>query len=162
MIGNDIVDLNLARKQSNWKRKGYLNKIFSSQEQTLIHNDSNPELMVWNLWSRKEAVYKIYNRQTGNSGFFPLKLECFFDDKNSGTVRIDNFVFYTQTQIEDDFVYTVAVSEFTLFDKIKSLETTENIEKDNGIPFYVGSESQKKQPVSITHHGLFQKIITLQ
>ena len=33
MIGNDIVDLDLARKESNWKRKGFLDKIFSLQEQ---------------------------------------------------------------------------------------------------------------------------------
>lgn len=162
MIGNDIVDLDLAQKKSNWRRKGFLNKIFTLQEQSLIHNDSNPELMVWNLWSRKESVYKIYNRQTGNSGFFPLRIECFFEDLNTGTVRIDNFIFYTKTQIEDDFVYTVAVSEFALFDKIKSLETVENIQKEKGVPFLFESETHEKIPVSITHHGLFQRIITLK
>ena len=49
MIGNDIVDLDLAQKKSNWRRKGFLNKIFTLQEQSLIHNDFNPERMVWNL-----------------------------------------------------------------------------------------------------------------
>jgi hypothetical protein len=33
---NDIVDLALARKESNWKRPGYLNKIFTTKEQLLI------------------------------------------------------------------------------------------------------------------------------
>jgi hypothetical protein len=36
VIGNDIVDLALARKESNWKRPGYLNKIFTTKE-LLIH-----------------------------------------------------------------------------------------------------------------------------
>ena len=32
MIGNDIVDLDLARTQSNWQRKGFLDKIFTKKE----------------------------------------------------------------------------------------------------------------------------------
>jgi acyl carrier protein len=76
VIGNDIVDLALARKESNWKRPGYLNKIFTTKEQLLISSAENPNTMVWNLWSRKEAAYKIYNRATGIRGYFPLNLEC--------------------------------------------------------------------------------------
>ena len=33
MIGNDIVDLNLAERQSNWQRPGFLEKQFTIQEQ---------------------------------------------------------------------------------------------------------------------------------
>ena len=36
MIGNDIVDLVQARFQSNWKRKGFVQKIFTQKEQELI------------------------------------------------------------------------------------------------------------------------------
>jgi phosphopantetheinyl transferase (holo-ACP synthase) len=161
MIGNDIVDLDLARKESDWKRKGYLDKIFSSGEQILIHNNSNPELMVWNLWSRKEAAYKIYNRQTGNRGFFPLRIICNWENANSGTVTIDSFVFYTQTEIKEDFVYSIAVSEKILFDTIQSLETVENIKKEKGIPYIFDAVSKKNCPVSITHHGRFQRVIRL-
>lgn len=161
MIGNDIVDLDLARKESNWKRKGFLEKIFSFQEQVLIHNDSNPELMVWNLWSRKEAAYKIYNRHTKIKGYFPWLLQCDYTNQNSGTVAIDGFVYYTQTEIADTYIYTIAVSEVTLFDKIKSVETLENIKKDNNIPYIIDVSKNTILPVSITHHGQFQKIISL-
>jgi phosphopantetheinyl transferase (holo-ACP synthase) len=162
MIGNDIVDLDLARKASNWKRKGYLDKIFSPSEQILIHNDSNPDLMVWNLWSRKEAAYKIYNRQTGISGFFPLRIECHWDNVNLGTVTIDRFVFYTQTEIEEDFVYSIAVTEKVLFDEIQSLETTEKILKEKGLPYIFDAVSKKICAASITHHGRFQRIVMLR
>jgi phosphopantetheinyl transferase (holo-ACP synthase) len=161
MIGNDIVDLDLARKESNWKRKGFLQKIFSQQEQNLILNDSNPEIMVWNLWSRKEAAYKIHNRCTGTRGYFPWLLLCCYDDENSGKVVIDDFVFYTHTQITDSYVYTIAVSEIALFAKIKPLETAENIKKNNGIPYTIDAFTNLIQPVSKTHHGRFQKIISL-
>ncbi|HKO77305.1 MAG TPA: 4'-phosphopantetheinyl transferase superfamily protein [Flavobacterium sp.] len=161
MIGNDIVDLDLARKESNWKRKGFLDKIFSLHEQHLILNNSNPELMVWNLWSRKEAAYKIYNRETGIRGYFPELLKCHYEDEISGTVSIDGFIFYTKTQITNEYIYSIAVAEIPIFNKIKSLESLENIKKENGIPYILDAVSNAIVPVSITHHGCFQKIITL-
>jgi phosphopantetheinyl transferase (holo-ACP synthase) len=161
MIGNDIIDLDLARKESNWRRKGFLEKIFSQREQNLILNASNPELMVWNLWSRKEAGYKIYNRFTGIKGYFPWLLQCCYDDDNLGKVIIDDFVFHTHTQITHEYIYTIAVSENDFFDKIKSLETAENIKKTNGIPNIFDVAANTIQPVSMTHHGRFQKIISL-
>lgn len=161
MIGNDIVDLELARKESNWKRKGFLEKIFTSQEQELIINDSNPELMVWNLWSRKESAYKIYNRYSGIKGYFPWDLHCNYENINLGIVTINEFVCYSQTFITNSYVYSIAVSEIALFSKIKPLETLENIKKQNGIPYVFDSITNSIQPVSITHHGRFQKIISL-
>ena len=161
MIGNDIVDLSLAQKESNWKRKGFLDKIFSPQEQCLILNNPNSELIVWNLWSRKEAAYKIYNRITGIRGYFPWKLECHYTDENSGTVSIDGFLFYTQTQITNDYIYSIAVSEISILNKIKSVKSLENIKKENGIPNFYDAVLNTVSPVSITHHGQFQKIITV-
>lgn len=159
MIGNDIVDLLLAGKESNWKRKGFLEKIFSANEQTLILTASNPELMIWNLWSRKEASYKIYNRQTGIKGYFPWLLECQYENSNYGTVTIDQFVFYTQTEITDTYIYSIAVSDKTVFTKIKSLESRKNIQKNNGIPYILDVSTDIVRPVSITHHGQFHRII---
>ena len=33
-IGNDIIDLKLAKTQSNWQRKGFLEKQFTQKETT--------------------------------------------------------------------------------------------------------------------------------
>lgn len=161
MIGNDIIDLDLARKESNWKRKGFLEKIFTVEEQNMILNTSNPELMVWNLWSRKEAAYKIYNRITGIKGYFPWLLECQYDSKHFGRVIIDNFVFTTQTEITDDYIYSIGVVENAVFNKIKNLENRENIKKNNGIPYTLDIATNTIQAVSITHHGSFERIISL-
>jgi phosphopantetheinyl transferase (holo-ACP synthase) len=161
MIGNDIVDLDLAKKESNWKRNRFLDKIFSPNEQQLILSSEDQDLMVWNLWSRKEASYKIYNRQTGIIGFFPLRFECHYSTTNTGTVSIDGFVFYTQTEITTNYIYSVAVSEMECFNKIKNIETTVNIKKKNGIPYLLNPISNSVNPVSITHHGRFQRIISL-
>lgn len=162
MIGNDIVDLDSARKESNWKRKGFLDIIFSSKEQYLILNDSNPELMVWNLWSRKEAAYKIYNRITGIREYFPLQMQCHYENECLGTVSVKGFVFYTQTQVTRDYVYTIAVSEIPVLNKIIPLESLENIKKENGIPYVLDTVSNAIIPVSISHHGRFHRMITLK
>lgn len=157
MIGNDIVDLALAKKESNWKRKGYLDKIFTLKEQLLISTAENPEIMVWNLWSRKEAVYKIYNRQTGLRAFIPLKLECSQVDLEIGIVTCNGETYFTKTEITNQYVNTVAVLKKSDFNNISVLDNDTKVTKLNGIPF-IASDNKI---VSISHHGNFKQMVTL-
>ncbi len=165
MIGNDIIDLALARNESNWKRKGFLDKVFTEKEQLLITNAMNSELMVWNLWSRKEAAYKIYNRQTQIRGYFPIQLECFdleiVDDITFGKVAIKDQIYYTKTEITTQFINTIAVENKKDFYTIITLENRKNIKKSNGIPIRLEEENFAQKPVSISHHGRFEQIITI-
>ena len=165
MIGNDIVDLALARKESNWKRKGFLDKIFTEKEQLLMSNADNTEVMIWNLWSRKEAAYKIYNRQTQIRGYFPLKLVCFNLEISNGfyfgKVVIKDCIYFTKTKITSQFINTIAVVNSQDFDAIKKLNNSENIKKSNGIPSYFENYESAIKPVSISHHGRFKQIISI-
>jgi phosphopantetheinyl transferase (holo-ACP synthase) len=161
MIGNDIVDLALAKKESNWQRNRFLDKIFTKNEQLLILNDLNPEIIVWNLWSRKEATYKIYNRETGIRGFFPLQLECFYENPSFGTVSIKGKIYFTQTKIDQDCIYTIAVARKEYFKKIENINSAVGILKKNEIPYLIDQHSKLEKPVSISHHGRFWKGITL-
>jgi phosphopantetheinyl transferase (holo-ACP synthase) len=160
MIGNDIVDLALAQKESNWKRKGFVDKIFTAQEQLSIYSSKNQEIMVWNLWSRKEAAYKIYNRQTGIRKYNPIQFECFDMDLDIGKVAFGNQVFYTKTEICLENIYTIAVCEISDFEKIENLKNTSIIQKKDGIPFYI-NENQIIKPISKTNHGRFERVITI-
>lgn len=165
MIGNDIVDLALARKESNWKRKGFLDKIFTTKEQLLISNAEDQEVVVWNLWSRKEAAYKIYNRKTQIRGYFPFQLECFeleiIDGIFFGKVVIKDLIYFTKTEITTQFVHTIAVENVQDFDTIKILENRKNIQKNNGIPSYLEKDNSVLIPISISHHGRFEQIVSL-
>jgi len=165
VIGNDIVDLALAQKESNWKRKGFLNKIFTNQEQFLILNDQNPEVMVWNLWSRKEAAYKIYNRNTGIRGYFPWKIECFnleiIDGIQLGKVVIKEGIYYTKTTINTEYISTIAVVNIKDFDSVTLLENSKKIMKNKGIPNYFKNTNLEPKPISISHHGRFKQIVRL-
>ncbi|TDE49221.1 4'-phosphopantetheinyl transferase superfamily protein [Flavobacterium sp. GT3P67] len=161
MIGNDIVDLALARKESNWKRNRFLDKIFTIKEQLLIADNENPEIMIWNLWSRKEAAYKIYNRETGIRGYFPLRLECSYENEISGSVSIKGNTYFTKTIISNAFVHTIAVVKKENFDAIKKINSNETVSKANGIPFIIDKQTKIIKPVSISHHGRFWEGITL-
>jgi phosphopantetheinyl transferase (holo-ACP synthase) len=153
MIGNDIVDLKLAAKESNWRRKGYLDKIFSKREQVIILSSENPEVMVWNLWSRKEAAYKIYNRLTGIRKLNPIDFECFEMELLIGKVICVDVIFYTKTKITKQFVSTVSVLNPSDFDKVSKINP-KGVYKINGIPFYMDFFKNIK-PASISHHGRF-------
>jgi phosphopantetheinyl transferase (holo-ACP synthase) len=161
MIGNDIVDLALALKESNWKRKGYLDKIFTKNEQIRIIKSDYPENWVWNLWSRKEAAYKIFNRNTGIRIYNPIQFECFDTDKLIGKVTNNGILYYTKTEINLDYIHTVSVLNRTDFESIKILNRSNEIIKIEGIPFLKNDSKKVLHPISISNHGRFEKIVSL-
>lgn len=111
MIGNDLVDLKLAAKQSNWQRKGFLDKLFTPIEQEYILNSDNPFKTVWLLWSMKESAYKAYLQMYNDRFFAPKKLACHLISKNKGTVLIKNTLFFTESEIDEAFIYTMAFTK---------------------------------------------------
>ena len=114
MRGNDIVDIKLAAKESNWQRKGWLEKIFTPQEQSYIKQAPHAEKIVWTLWSMKESAYKIYTRQYGDRFFAPQKFNCNLLTDSTGTVTIGKIVYPTTTSITNNYIYSVAnFFEFT-------------------------------------------------
>lgn len=159
MIGNDIVDLALAKKESNWKRKGYFDKIFTVSEQFLIQKSANQNIAVWSLWSRKEAVYKIILQNGGKRGYYPIKIECLDLNFENGSVQFQNQFFYTKTIVTEESVYSVAVEYEEDFENIKNIENDNSLFKIDGIPFILLNNRIKN--VSKTHHGNFERIVYL-
>lgn len=160
MIGNDIVDLNLAKTESNWQRKGYLNKIMSEREQTLLKNAVNKELAVWNFWSRKEAVYKLLLQKGANPGYYPIKIECLDLNDELGLVHFENQLFYTKTETTLNYVYSEAVLNIKDFKYINGLKNDNLLLKINNIPFIKINDVLNN--VSKTHHGNYERIVYLK
>ena len=113
MTGNDIVDMKTAAVESNWKRKGFLEKLFTQQEQRYIKDAATPLQMVWRLWTMKESAYKIYTRQYGGRFFGPQKLNCTLVNETDGQVVIHTKSYQTTTNAAKDYIYTVAWPEET-------------------------------------------------
>jgi len=108
MTGNDIVDIKLAAAESNWKRKGFLDKIFTLHEQQYISDAALPHEMVWKLWTMKESAYKIYTRQFGGRFFAPQQFCCTILTETTGLVAYNNTSYQTITVIAKDYIYSIA------------------------------------------------------
>lgn len=165
MIGNDIIDLDLAGRESNWQRRGFLEKIFTETEQELIFKHEVPEIMVWILWSMKESSYKVYNRLTARRAYIPQFFECFELDvrPNSavGKIICDDLIFYTKTVVSKEFIRTIAVLDERDLRKVKMLDNDVKIKKTNGIPDFFDKMANEFRPISISHHGRFDSLVAL-
>ena len=171
MIGNDVVDLELAKTQSNWQRKGFLEKQFSETEIRAIEKTQNPFELVWLFWSMKEAAYKCYIQTDKKRFFAPKKFKCFITSKNEGFVQYLEHTFKIQYQLTKEYIHSWVVKEGIVqksfyINNIKKQSTTTNqnllnnftletdIKKDEfGVP-YLSKENQKLPVfISTAHHG---------
>lgn len=112
MIGNDIVDLALAKAESDWRRPRFLDKIFTPKEQRYIYESPQPDKIVWLFWSMKESAYKLHVQLYKKRFYSPKKFTCSLlnlNEKESyGRVVSDDFACYTQSEISDLYVYTIS------------------------------------------------------
>ena len=148
MIGNDIVDLAQAEQDSNWARPGYLNKLFTAEEQFLISSDMQPNSMVWLLWTMKESAYKIDSRRSKLREFAPVKLLCnnliIHENTATGNVCYNDQLYFTRSLIEKTYIHTIAAAttiELALI-SVKIVETNDHQMRINN-------------PDSVSHHGQF-------
>jgi phosphopantetheinyl transferase (holo-ACP synthase) len=154
MIGNDLVDLKTAAIESNWHRKGFLNKLFTVGEQDLISHAVVPQKMVWLLWSMKEAAYKIYNRRSGIRAYAPTKLHCEItrntDNTYYGKVCIANLQYYTKSTVNaGDYIHTIAAEDKTAIAGI--------VEKI--YPLSLQIDYKTMAPACVSHHGKYLALI---
>ena len=185
MIGNDVIDLAKAAKESNWRRPGYLEKVFRNHEQKMILESGNPDSMVWLLFSMKEAAYKAHARETGIRAYMPFKLVCsdvkFGDNNISAIVNCEGIEYFTLSVVKKYFVHTSAAINRNILGKLKviikntsiasfddfiSLELKQKrnlqiIKSRTGVPDLFDVRRNTLTPVSISHHGRYYGIISL-
>jgi phosphopantetheinyl transferase (holo-ACP synthase) len=178
MLGNDIIDLSKAKFQSNWRRKGYLDKIFNPEEQGQLFKSGNPDQFVWLLWSMKEAVYKIINRANLIRSFNPLKFSCqeiLLGNGINGRVKYEEETCFTMSLITENFIHTIASSKEDNLTTIHAyyFANSENYVSDfnaksanfyleknvDGIPSLVHKRNGEQHIASISHHGDYLAII---
>lgn len=165
MIGNDVIDIIQSRDESNWQRKGLLQKLFTTEELLFIKHDPEPEIMVWLLWSMKEAAYKIYNRQTKIREYIPKKLACTIISKNdtysTGLVICHENIYHTKTSITPENLHTIAVTLLDDLNNVIEIERKDIIKDKSGIPYLYSRLKNELQEVSISHHGRFEKVVII-
>jgi phosphopantetheinyl transferase (holo-ACP synthase) len=181
MLGNDLIDLKKAAIESNWQRKGYLDKLFSKEEKHQILSSENPFLQVWLFWSMKEAVYKIINRETGLRFYSPSAFTCKNNVQgraNKGEVYYNGKIYYTLSRITNAMIHTIALQrnqDFCAVDVlylantpgyIKAFNSTSNTynltKNEHGIPELIHRTIGTKHVASVSHHGKFLAIVSLK
>lgn len=181
MIGNDIVDLKQAAKDSNWQRPRFLDKVFTTKEQQLIFSAKNQHQLVWLLWSMKEAAYKLNVQQFGKRFFNPKKMICNTLSETSGIVKIGNVSYFTTSIITEDYIYTIATLEVVkdykskcfkvensaykfqsevlknrFFEAFPIKDSSLEIRKNEvGVPKLFQDDKLLDYSFSLTHHGRF-------
>ncbi len=187
MVGNDIIDIELAKTQSNWQRPRYLDKIFTPKEQELIERSEEPHTMVWRLWSMKEAAYKLYIQLHPARFYNPKAFECVL--RHKGMVIYGTFKCYVNTKITSNYIISEAlfrrqkISSEIIWLNITSSKSQSQILKDQllsvaskqlrcdkkelsfvkhayGIPTI--QYKTKAFNVSLSHHGRFGTIAFAQ
>ncbi|QNK61390.1 4-phosphopantetheinyl transferase family protein [Pedobacter sp. PAMC26386] len=135
MIGNDVVDLRKAGLESNWKRKGYLAKICTPEEQQMILEASNPTVVLWLIWTMKEAACKIIQRKTGIRNYVPLHfhcedLPCYNEHLKQGSPMLTGKLsyfgddslfredFHIKSEINASLIHSIAVSNISHFEEL--------------------------------------------
>ena len=184
MIGNDIIDIKEAKRSSNWERKGFMQKVFTVNEQRIITTSTNPFTVVWRLWSMKESAYKIYIQAGGDRFFNPTKFECTLYSLQNGQVKMNTTIFKTSTSINSNYIFSTATINnndldtciFSLkqnngafqsnfmqhqvlnnFAEKNSLHFSELLIKktETGVPTLFYKNKPLNTSISISHHGYY-------
>ncbi|MGV3459374.1 MAG: 4'-phosphopantetheinyl transferase family protein [Flavobacterium sp.] len=161
MIGNDVVDIAAARKESNIWRKGWQEKLFTVGEQTYISQSSDAERAVWLLWSMKEAAYKAWNRQTGIRAFIPQKLECVIEQCSatdaSGTVKIQGFSYVSKSFFLAGVIHTIVAESLKDLNLVREVAVGSLTKDSRLLPCIIKGDTCL--PASKSHHGKSVKAI---
>lgn len=165
MIGNDVIDLRLAAVESNWRREGYLHKLFSPEEQRLIMQTDEPDRMVWLLWSAKEAAYKIIHRETRQRAYAPQLYRVRLSGVASGRVYYKDRQLPFHTVVSGSYLHTVAVVSADWWPQVvyRRLPGEELLKDEEGVPFIRDAGGSKNiRPASVSHHGDYYEVVSLK
>lgn len=179
MVGNDIVDLKQAAKDSNWRRNGYLNKICTPLERELILTDDDPSAMLWLIWSMKEASYKVINRMTGIRSFCPGLYACsdlaFNGSQATASINFDSCSIFNRAELQEDRVHSSAVLKKEELEYLQTYHLTNSrdymdefnkafpeyllTKNTAGLPFITHLSTLRTYYASVSHHGRYAAIV---
>lgn len=154
MVGNDIVDIAYTKNNSNWERPRFLEKLFTPIEQQLIYSAKMPSIMVWRLWSMKEAAYKLYTQINPSRFYNPKGFECEINN-TVNIVRFTDFTCYVETKTTSDYIISEARLDTQLMtSKVIKLtnsnpKTQSKIIREKTIDFVANQLNKSKKDIKI-------------
>lgn len=125
MIGNDIIDLSIAKVGEGMRRLRFLKKIFTDTELAFIKDSQREDLYIWLMWSIKESVYKIIVRKENRIRYAPKSICCdsvvpLKNNVYKSTVVYNGRYFYSRSIIKGDCIHTIAFKDRGIKNDIQS------------------------------------------
>ena len=152
MIGNDIIDLNYARRTSKTSHPRWADKVLTANEKDQLHLFPSLTTALWTFWALKESAYKIFYKKTGQRLFIPKKFQA-------SLIQIQpNFLeaciespfgkWYGQVQISSDTVHALVLTRKKFFQQLiyqttplkQTTSSHQSSETRKGMTFAVQSE----------------------
>lgn len=110
MIGNDIIDIASTQENSNWQRRGFLDKVFSESEQEIIYKSPHAFTTVWRLWSMKEAAYKWYLQKGGLPFYSPNRIAIRLKNNLRGDAQIGELAVAIISEFTKGYIHSYTQS----------------------------------------------------
>ena len=183
MIGNDIVDLKVAKINSRWQERRFLDKLFTEEEQSFIFKNQDFKYQtIWRLWSMKESAYKIHSHYLKEAIFNPKSFQCDITSSTMGVVCFEKSVLHTTTEFDSNFIYTTAqngdhiqLSDYGVLDGTSQVDKSQQLrtkailafaalksvqpskvtimKTEFGVPQLLINNKLQENVLSLTHHG---------
>jgi phosphopantetheinyl transferase (holo-ACP synthase) len=169
MLGNDVVDLKLAKQQIRWNTKAFQQKVLHPKEMNQYNSSPLRYNDFWKIWSIKETAYKAHQRNKNHRPKFnPFDFLVEINSSTSSKVILDNYEYNIISFVTDKYIYSYTASndvysvqnfdlnlKNTFYNEGLKRQYLNNrvIKNEYGIPFLL--ENNKAVPISITHHGSY-------
>jgi len=75
LVGNDIVDLTSSEVKMKYLDQAFINRVLTLREKNELSLSDNPQYLLWQFWSAKEACYKLLKKLKPAFVFSPSQIE---------------------------------------------------------------------------------------
>lgn len=156
-VGNDIVDLLHPHAQGKSNNTRFRKRILHPEEERLLLADSEPDAMLWALWTGKEAAYKAIQKEQLDITSKPLLYKVQFSRTEAriepgepvdtllpgerrllGAVATPRGNINLETRITASYVHSIATS-FTPDSGTRIVWQVQRMPCDNPTPAYESS-----------------------
>lgn len=106
-LGNDVVDLTGPRTRGKAQDARFLARVCTPAERARIvaAPPQERDRLLWQVWSAKEAAFKVARKRLGRPAFSPARFETSFASAGEGEVRFRGWAVPVAWQVSADFVH---------------------------------------------------------
>lgn len=156
-IGNDIVDFSAPGAVGKHHDERFVARVFTGNERQWIEDDSNPDRMLWTLWSCKETAYKAVGKSHRRTAWAPVRYTVHIEEMISrrsirGVVGTPAGNVLFEAGIEGNFVHCIGTSG-TLCDLQSIVTGVNRCSRNREVPPDLSKEARALIVERLASHG---------